>query len=79
MKRILLPAFFAIVFILTHVSSALATHTMGVDMTYECISPGQYRITLQVYRDCNGVAMVGSHRIDFSSVQCGVNSSITVT
>jgi gliding motility-associated-like protein len=56
-----------------------ATHTMGVDMTYECQAPGQYLITLCVYRDCNGISMVGSHVITYTSQQCGVTSSITVT
>lgn len=58
---------------------ASASHTMGVDMTYECVAPGQYNITLQVYRDCNGVSMVNQHQIFYSSAQCGVNGSITVT
>jgi len=79
MKKFLLPVVILLSFLCIGVKEVSATHTMGVDMTYECISPGQYLVTLQVYRDCNGVSMVGSHQISFSSAQCGVSSSITVT
>jgi hypothetical protein len=34
-----------------------ATHAMGADLSWECIGPNQYRITLKLYRDCNGVNM----------------------
>ncbi|HLP19933.1 MAG TPA: hypothetical protein VK174_06510, partial [Chitinophagales bacterium] len=79
MRRHLHAVLVLIIFILFSNSEALASHTMGVDMTYECVAPGQYNITLQVYRDCNGVSMSASHLVYFSSAQCGVNSSITVT
>ncbi len=35
---------------------AQATHAMGGELTYECIGTGQYRVRLNFYRDCNGVA-----------------------
>lgn len=35
---------------------ARATHAMGGELTYECIGTGQYRVRLNFYRDCNGVA-----------------------
>ncbi|MFN8298884.1 MAG: gliding motility-associated C-terminal domain-containing protein [Chitinophagales bacterium] len=79
MRRILLPVVLFLGFLLSAITTANATHTMGVDLTYECMAPGQYRLTLQVYRDCNGVSMDASHVISYSSAQCGVNSSITVT
>ncbi|TVR80356.1 MAG: hypothetical protein EA409_07955 [Saprospirales bacterium] len=28
------------------------THIIGGEMTYECLEPGLYRITMQLYRDC---------------------------
>jgi gliding motility-associated-like protein len=35
---------------------AWATHIVGGELTYECLGNNQYRITLNVYRDCfNGV------------------------
>ncbi|MBK9147227.1 MAG: hypothetical protein IPM12_05310 [Flavobacteriales bacterium] len=35
---------------------AKATHAMGGELTYECVGSGQYRVRLNFYRDCNGVA-----------------------
>ncbi|MBL0129634.1 MAG: gliding motility-associated C-terminal domain-containing protein [Flavobacteriales bacterium] len=37
-------------------SEAHATHAMGGEITYECIGTGIYRVQLNFYRDCNGVA-----------------------
>lgn len=79
MKKILLPVVLVFAILLFGTAEVRATHAMGVDMTYECVAPGQYNITLQVYRDCNGIDMQSSHLISFSSAQCGVNGSITVT
>lgn len=35
---------------------AHATHALGGELSYECLGNNQYRITLNFYRDCNGVA-----------------------
>ena len=32
-----------------------ATHAAGIDLTYECISNNQYKVTLRFYRECSGV------------------------
>ena len=32
-----------------------ASHLMGGEITWECLSGGQYRFTLKLYRDCNGI------------------------
>jgi gliding motility-associated-like protein len=37
-------------------SEARATHAMGGELTYECVGPNLYRVQLNFYRDCNGVA-----------------------
>ena|GEM_PF-1511385 len=37
--------------------TAQATHVMGTDFAYECLGNGKYRIILNLYRDCNGIAM----------------------
>ncbi len=58
---------------------AQATHLMGADIQYECIAPGQYRIRLQLYRDCKGVSIGTSASVNYQSTQCGVNSNITLT
>ncbi len=79
MRRHLPLVIFLFTLLLAISNNVSASHTMGVDMTYECVAPGQYNITLQVYRDCNGVSMSSQHLIYFTSAQCGVNGSITVT
>jgi hypothetical protein len=59
-------------------SDLMASHVMGVDMSYECLGPGQYRVRLQAYRDCKGVDMGSAHTISVKSAQCGVTTSITL-
>ena len=51
--RTLLPV--AAAFLLWQ-SEARATHAMGGELTYECVGPNLYRVRLNFYRDCNGVA-----------------------
>ncbi|MFI5151637.1 MAG: hypothetical protein ACHQRM_18070, partial [Bacteroidia bacterium] len=60
------------------VRQAKATHIMGVDLTYECVSPGQYRLHLQVYRDCHGILPGNTMTVNFSSVQCNDSGSVTL-
>ena len=38
-------------------TGAFATHIMGGEITWECLSSGQYVFTLKVYRDCNGISL----------------------
>jgi hypothetical protein len=33
-----------------------ASHMMGGDITYECISPGKYKLVIKIYRDCRGIS-----------------------
>lgn len=73
-----LPLFFCIAFIFLLLQKTQATHLMGADISYECIAPGQYKIRLQLYRDCKGVAIGTSQILSYSSAQCGVNSTITL-
>src|SRR5687767_10339949 len=35
--------------------SALATHSVGFDLRYECMGGNLYRFTLNFYRDCEGL------------------------
>ena len=39
---------------------AKATHAMGADLTYVCLGNGQYKFSLQFYRDCNGINAANS-------------------
>ncbi len=77
MKSILQKLF--LLFSIAISMQSYGSHVMGVDLSYECLAPGQYRVRLQAYRDCNGVSMGSSHTITVASAQCGVTTSITVT
>jgi len=58
--------------------SALASHSQGADLTYQCLGGNQYRVTLSFYRDCAGVAAPNAAIITISSVSCGQNFTINL-
>ena len=72
--RALLTLFISIVFL----HQSFATHYMGFDLTYTCVGPNQYLVTLNVYRDCNGVSVGSTQVINYSSASCGVSASLTL-
>ena len=51
---------------------------MGANITYRCVGPNQYIVTLKFYRDCDGISPASSHTLDYSSATCGVSSAITL-
>ena len=53
-----LIAFFAI-------SNSWATHLMGGEITWKCLSSGQYRFQMKIYKDCNGFYPVQASNISF--------------
>jgi gliding motility-associated-like protein len=77
MKQILRYSI-CLLFFITGYFQANASHVMGGDLSYNCLGPGQYRVRLQLFRDCNGIGTDNSYTISYGSVQCGVNSSITL-
>ncbi|MBL0102641.1 MAG: SprB repeat-containing protein [Bacteroidetes bacterium] len=56
-----------------------ATHISGADLTYRWISGNTYELTLELYRDCSGVAAPNNVTINYSSISCGVNSTVTIS
>ena len=52
---------------------------MGADLTFQCLGPNQYRVTLTVYRDCHGIPLSGPLVINVSSAQCGVNTTLSLS
>ncbi|MDQ3190803.1 MAG: T9SS type A sorting domain-containing protein [Bacteroidota bacterium] len=55
-----------------------ASHISGGDITYECIGPNQYFITLKLFRDCSGTTMSSTSSIVFTN-SCGLtNPSLTL-
>ncbi|MCC6818269.1 MAG: hypothetical protein IT245_05220, partial [Bacteroidia bacterium] len=51
MKRLLT----LLILIATSGSNLIASHMMGGDIAYECISPGKYKFVIKIYRDCRGI------------------------
>jgi gliding motility-associated-like protein len=56
-----------------------ATHSMGADLTYQCLGGNTYQITLSFYRDCIGISAPSSVFIDVSSNSCSEFLSVTLT
>src|SRR5690606_34041833 len=54
---------------------ARATQAMGGDLTYGCLGNGQYKVILNLFRDCNGVAAptncYNGRAFRVSSASCG--------
>jgi gliding motility-associated-like protein len=44
-------------------ANIFASHIVGGDFYYQCLGNNQYKITLMVYRDCNGIALRTSNSI----------------
>ncbi|MCS7189782.1 MAG: hypothetical protein RMJ66_08400, partial [Bacteroidia bacterium] len=60
-----------------------ASHLMGGQITYQCISnnPRRYRIRVTLYRDCNGIPAPGSVWLEFvPQGNCGAGTqSLTLS
>ena len=73
----ILPFLLVLLAGLAPLKEAHATHAMGGDITYDCIGPDLYKVTLSFYRDCNGVAAPTNCNnglsFEVSSSQCGAN------
>lgn len=56
---------------------AHATHAMGGELSYTCLGNNRYLVTLNFYRDCNGVAAPtncnNGLRFNVASSACGAN------
>ena len=55
-----------------------ATHISGADLTYRWVSGNTYELTLALYPDCSGISAPTNLTITYSSVTCGVNSTVTI-
>ncbi|MBA3704941.1 MAG: SprB repeat-containing protein, partial [Bacteroidetes bacterium] len=57
---------------------ANATHVQGGNVTYTCLGGNQYQIKLALYRDCAGVAAPNSASLNYQSVSCNINLTVTL-
>jgi gliding motility-associated-like protein len=79
--------FTAIAFLLIHsFLETKASHAVGADLFYECLGNNQYRITLNFYRDCAGIAAptnssgdAGDRTVTIRSASCNRNLSLVLT
>ncbi|EJF54082.1 hypothetical protein SapgrDRAFT_2422 [Saprospira grandis DSM 2844] len=51
---------------------------MGFDLTYSCVGPNQYQVTLKAYRDCDGASLGSSFNINYQSASCGISGSLSL-
>ena len=68
---------FAFVLMSLFVKTSSASHTMGADLTYECLGGNTYKITVSFYRDCIGIAAPASPYVTISSASCGQSLGVT--
>ena len=54
--------------------SSWATHISGADFNYQCIGKDSFYITLNLFRDCTGIAAPASANVQFTS-SCGQSFS----
>jgi len=66
-KNIKLILGLVFLFIMSGFQSIKATHIMGSDFEYACLGNGKYKITVKVYRDCNGIPISQSNVVARSS------------
>ena len=55
-----------------------ATHTMGANLTYECVGTNEYQVKLTLFRDCAGILPVDPQKLEYQSASCGVSASINL-
>lgn len=51
--------------------TAYSSHISGGDVTYTCVGPNQYEITVKLFRDCDGINAPNSVSIRFDNT-CGL-------
>jgi gliding motility-associated-like protein len=71
----LLPIFFLVNLLLPKITTA--SHVSGGDISFQCIGPNTYQITLNLFRDCSGIAMSNTEFVDAVST-CGGTANITM-
>ncbi len=57
---------------------AKASHAMGADIFYECVGQDSFRITLNFYRDCDGIAAPSAASIGITNTCTGSSTTVSV-
>ena len=69
--------FICLTLLFSSVQQAKASHAMGADITYVCLSGNTYKVRVTFYRDCIGIAAPPSINLNVKSISCGRNFGIT--
>jgi hypothetical protein len=59
--------------------TTFASHTMGGEISYECLGNNQYRITMVFYRDCGSSFTTLNPSLNITSASCGLSLSAPVS
>ncbi|MDX2002755.1 MAG: hypothetical protein SFW35_10005 [Chitinophagales bacterium] len=79
MKKSLLVLATILSFVLFFSQKAAASHAMGADISYQCIGQDSFLVTLNFYRDCNGIAAPTTASISVRSITCNITQTVTLT
>ena len=61
------------------ISQVNATHILGSELTYTCVSSNQYNVQLVLYADCSGISLPANETVSFSSASCSNNFNATLS
>ena len=79
MKHLFTPSKFiaglCIIFLLSFSSKTYATHYMGGDITAVCLGNNQYKVSLTLFYDCNGITSGTAATINLVSPTMGTQSA----
>ncbi|MBT4339097.1 MAG: T9SS type A sorting domain-containing protein [Bacteroidetes bacterium] len=64
MKKIIQLFVLVIFFEIICISSSFSSHIIGSDLSWKCVGNDSFLITLEIYRECNGVP-IGNESINF--------------
>ncbi|MEX0968540.1 MAG: hypothetical protein WD077_15010, partial [Bacteroidia bacterium] len=76
MKKNLLSVLSCLLFLLMMPSTSEASHVMGSDISWRCVGKDSFLVTMNVYRDCNGISL-SPGTISISGIGCSYSSSVS--
>src|SRR6187431_921707 len=53
---------------------SFATHSMGADISYECLGNNTYNLRVSFYRDCSGIDAPMAVDVDIQSLSCNIDT-----
>src|SRR6187402_2999414 len=56
-----------------------ATHIVGGEMSYKNIGGNTFEFNMKLYRDCQGIQVQPTYRIDYATLSCNIQGNFIVT